>query len=203
MDNLRSPTLLGALASLFLAMVVGCAHQDGSVWIEDLPSDDAQTQAGYVISPGDLLFIRVWNQESMSSKVRVRQDGRISLPFLNDVEAVGKTPNTLGQHLQARLKDFIVNPVVTVSLEEPGAYSISVVGEVVRPGVYPLDPGSSVLHALASAGGLNEYANRAGIYVVRQGPKPQRIRFTYEVLSQAKGRAGGFRLKPGDVVVVE
>jgi polysaccharide export outer membrane protein len=92
---------------------------------------------------------------------------------------------------------------VTISLEEPKALSVPVLGEVTKPGTYPLDADCTVLHALAAAGGLTEFAAKDRIFVVRTGPKPLRIRFTYGLLTQAQGHAASFRLRTGDVVVAE
>jgi len=189
-----------------LALAPACKHTGDYVWVDDLPQAAPSTEKEYVIQPGDTISVRVWNQDGMSAKARVRQDGKISLPFLNDVEAAGIPPNVLARRLQARLKDFIVNPVVTISLEEPKPIQVSVLGEVTRPGILQLEPGSGVIQALATAGGLNDYASRDGIYVIRQTPEagtPLRIRFTYESLTQVRGRAATFRLQSGDVVVVE
>ncbi len=189
-----------------LALAPACKHTGDYVWVDDLPQTPQSTEKEYVIQPGDTISVRVWNQDGMSAKARVRQDGKISLPFLNDVEAAGIPPNVLARRLQARLKDFIVNPVVTISLEEPKPIQVSVLGEVTRPGILQLEPGSGVIQALATAGGLNDYASRDNIYVIRQTPEagaPLRIRFTYESLTQLRGRAATFRLQSGDVVVVE
>jgi polysaccharide export outer membrane protein len=190
-----------------LALAPACKHTGDFVWVDDLPKASQSAEKEYVIQPGDTLSVRVWNQDGMSAKPRVRPDGKISLPFLNDVEAAGITPNVLARRLQARLKDFIVNPVVTISLEEPKPIQISVLGEVGHPGVLHLEAGAGLIQALATAGGLNEFASREGIYVIRQtsseaGP-PLRIRFTYEALVQVRGAAATFRLQTGDVIVVE
>jgi polysaccharide export outer membrane protein len=83
---------------------------------------------------------------------------------------------------------------------------VAVIGEVVRPGSYPLDAGAGVLQALATAGGMTSFANKDGIVVIRQkadGSGVQRIGFTYSSLTQQQGRAATFRLRGGDVVVVE
>jgi polysaccharide export outer membrane protein len=190
-----------ALAPLALA---GCRHLGDFVWVEDLPEVPVTPSQAYVIAPGDTLSIRVWNQDGMSAKPKVRADGKISLPFLNDVVAAGYTPNVLAQQLQVRLKEYLVNPVVTVSLEEIKAVTVSVVGEVSKPGQFPLEPGAGVLHALATGGGLTDYAHRDEIFVVRDGGgKTQRIRFDYAALTQARGRAATFKLLSGDVVVVQ
>jgi polysaccharide biosynthesis/export protein len=190
------PGLL-ALAAL---LVAGCSTADKSfVWADTLPA--AATQGPYLVTPGDMLNVRVFNQEGMSGNVRVRPDGMITLPFVNDVEAAGLTPVQLAQRIQARLTEFLVNPMVTVSLQETRPLEISVFGEVQRPGIYRLEPGAGVLTALAAASGFNEDADRDRIFVVRNGTL--RIRFTYAALSRAKELAARFRLQPGDVVVVE
>lgn len=169
-------------------------------WVHDYEDPETPSDS-YVIVAGDLLGVRVWNQEGMSGRARVRADGMISLPFLNDIPAAGVSPPTLATRIQARLQEFIVNPVVTVSLEEPRPFEVSVVGEVVRAGVYKLEQQKAgVLAALASAGGLNDFADRDRIFVLRSGV---RIRFTFRALSQAHPKAASFLLRPGDVVVVE
>lgn len=164
------------------------------------------TAGEYVIVAGDVLQVNVFQQESNSARVRVREDGRVSLPLLNDQLAAGKTPVAFAAELQQRLKPFIHNPVVTVSLEEPRPLTVSVVGEVLRAGTVPLEAGAGVLQALAAAGGLSDFAHRDGIFVLRTvagSATTTRIRFTWDQLSQAEGRGAQFTLRAGDVVVVE
>ncbi len=199
----RARLALATAPLLFALMFCACSARDAFVWADDLPVPPPPTTRATVIGPGDLLSVRVWNQEGMSAKSRVRIDGRISLPFLNDVEAAGRTPGALAAELTVKLKDFIVNPAVTVSLEEAQPFSVSVLGEVTKSGVYPVEAASGVLHALAAAGGLTPYADRGRIFVVRSGPPVQRIRFTWDSLTRPDGRASSFRLHSGDVVVVE
>jgi polysaccharide export outer membrane protein len=154
-----------------------------------------------------VISVRVWNQESMSlERARVREDGKISLPFLKDVEVVGFTPNEIGESLQRSLEPFIVDPIVTVTLEEPAPLGVSVLGEVTAAGSFILDRPAGVLHAIAAAGGLNQYADREAIYVLRRvslGIPPMRIRFRYQDLILGGNRASAFLLQSGDVVVVE
>lgn len=189
------------LAAAALALA-GCAVGRGAVeyvWVHDRPEPPAG-DAAYVIAPGDILAVRVQGQESMSGKARVRDDGRISLPFLNDVQAADLTPLELAARVQVRLKEFVVKPVVMVSLEESRPLEVAVVGEVRKAGSYPLGPRGGVLQALAAAGGIGEFADRDRIFVLR---KEERIRFTYRALTGAEPRAAAFRLRAGDVVVVE
>jgi polysaccharide export outer membrane protein len=184
---------------------VGCKHDPGVfTWVDDY-SDAIPVDSEYVIRPGDLVNVRVFGQESMSGRSRVRADGKISMPFLNDVIAAGFTPVILSAQLQTRLKDFINNPVVTISLEEVRQVPVSVLGEVLRPGVYNFDPSAGVLQAIASAGGFSNFASR-DIFLMRTAlgaDKPQRIRFDYEQVVRAQGRGAAFRLKAGDVLIVE
>jgi polysaccharide export outer membrane protein len=189
-------------------LVIGCSTGGKYVRVEDLPRT-MQALGDYRIAPGDVLGIRVWNQPTMSlERTRVRDDGRIAVPFLQDVEAAGKTPAELAERLQVHLKTYVVSPVVTVTIEEQRPLRVSVTGEVTHPGVYELDRGAGVLSALAAAGSFTEFAHRDRIFVLRRGvspgdPTPTRIRFRYEALTQGEKPAAGFQLKAGDVVVVE
>ena len=199
-----SGVLGGAFAVCVVLLLGGCATGSGSyVWVNDYKDPPQPPQPGYLIEPGDLIQIRVFNQPDMSTRARVREDGKVSIPFLNDVTVAGLDPNALAKQLQTRLKEFINAPVVTVSLEEARPFSVAVMGELVRPGLYPVPQGAGVLQALAAAGGFNQYASKSGIYVVRDAPDRARIRFTYEQLTQPESKAAMFRLRPGDSVVVE
>jgi polysaccharide export outer membrane protein len=190
-----------ALAALLAS---GCAHSAGDyVWVDDYKVPRYEPPKDYIIAPGDQIMVRVYNQDTLTTKVRVRADGKITVPLLNDVQASGNTLAGLADLIQVRLKDFIKTPLVTVSLEEPRLFEIYVVGEVARTGRYALDPNSTVLQAIAAAGGLTELAGRDRIYVVRQDPGPVRIRFRYDSLTHLQGNAAEFRLKVGDTVVVE
>ncbi len=194
------------LALGFLALVASCKTTGEYVAVDDLPAAPAQADREYVIQPGDTISVRVWGQDNMSTKGKVRPDGKISIPFVNDVQAGGSTPAALAKKIQASLKDLLVNPVVTVTLEEPRPLLVSVLGEVVKPGAFVLEQGGGVLQAIAMAGGMTPFASKDGIMVIRQrsdGGAPQRIRFSYDALVQLRGRAAAFRLQGGDVVVVE
>lgn len=192
------------LAAMGLATLCACSAAAGKyVWVDDYPPTPRTNVKEYVISPGDVIAIRVYNQEGMSGRPRVRVDGKISLPFLNDVQAAGLTTAALADHIAKRLKDFVVNPVVTVSLEEARPFEVYVVGEVGKAGRYPIEPNGTVLQAIAAAGGLSPFASRDKIFVVRNDPAPVRIRFRYDSLSRLEGAAANFTLRSGDTVVVE
>jgi len=195
--TLAAPRML-AVAAVTLASICGC--RGSFVWADDVRSSAASD--AYVIAEGDLLAVRVFNQENMSTRARVRRDGMIAMPFLGDVEVRGKTPAAASAELEARLKKYVVSATVTITLEEAQPTSVSVLGEIAHPGNYVVEPSAGVLQAIAAAGGFTDYASRSSIYVIRRS-SPQRIRFTFASLAQGDGRAAAFRMHPGDVVVVE
>jgi polysaccharide export outer membrane protein len=180
---------------------LGCASPGPYVWINSLPVT-AEPPRPYLISPGDVLDVRVYNEERLSVRGRVRVDGRITLPLLGDVVAVGKAPPQLAQEVQDRLKSFLQSPAVTIQVDETHPSNFSLVGEISRPGVFPLPPNTGLLEALAIGGGLTQYANPDTIFVLRK-TMPQRIRVTYRELTENEPHAVAFRLRDGDVIVVE
>jgi polysaccharide export outer membrane protein len=198
----KIPTIV-LLAALGLASA--CRGPGTYVWAKDLPATSL-SDPGYVIGAGDLLLVRVWNDEALGGRAKVRSDGRISLPFLDDVAAAGLSPGDLARALEVKLTGYVNAPRVTVALEEEKLVAVSVLGEVAKPGVYDLTAGAGVLQALASAGGTTPWANGDRIFVLRRAggeAKPTRIRFTEEALAHAVDRSAAFRLRRGDVVVVE
>lgn len=181
----------------------GCANLGSYVWVDDLPPASTPGEpAEYLLKTGDAVFVRIFNQDALSGRTRIRPDGRITVPLVNDVEAAGHTTTDLAKRLTVLLKEFVNQPVVTVSLDEVGQITLSVLGEVSRPGVYPVERGQGVLRALAAAGGLTEFAHRDRIFVVRRA-KGERIRFSLDALAAPGSRAAGFRLENDDVVMVQ
>lgn len=171
------------------------------MWVDSLPAQ-SDASGDVLIAEGDTVSVRVFNQDPLSTRERVRQDGKISMPVIGEVTARGKRPAQLASEIQERLKTVVVAPSVSVTLEEGQDLKVSVVGEVRNSGIFQLDHGSNVLHALAAAGGLNDYADSDKIFVVRRS-LPQRVRFRYADLRSADPRSVGFSLQAGDVVVVE
>ncbi|HYV47825.1 MAG TPA: polysaccharide biosynthesis/export family protein [Myxococcaceae bacterium] len=192
--------LSGLVIALSALVAAGCGKPLGQfVWVDDYAAPEVPE---YQLQPGDILTIKVYKEDALSGKVKVRLDGRISLPLLDDVPAAGRTTTILARDLEQRLKPLVNKPTVSVLLEETRPKQFSVVGEVSRPGTYALEPGLGVLQALANAGGLNEFANRDRVFVLRQG-MAERVRFTYEALAHGEGKGSTFLLQPGDVIVVE
>ncbi len=190
-------------AAACLPGLAACSSAGHYVWYTQLPLDHWDSTADYVIHAGDVVSVRVLGHDEMTVHERVRFDGRLAIPLLGEVEARGKRPGSLRAEIEARLKDFIVSPSVILSVDEVQPMTVVVLGEVTHPGAFPLAPNASLAQALAQGGGLTEFAQRDRIFVVRQSPKPERIRFTYDAVSHDDARAAAFPLHPGDVVVVE
>jgi polysaccharide export outer membrane protein len=193
--NLRSAVLL-----VVLAVLSACAGTGPYVWVDSLPAQASANDV--VISDGDNLNVRVFNQDPLSTQQRVRTDGKIAMPVIGEVVARGKRPAALAAEIQDRLKAVVVAPSVTVTMEQAGDLKVSVVGEVKQAGVFQLDRGANVLTALAAAGGLNDYADPDKVFVVRRS-LPQRVRFRFSDLRSADPKSIQFTLQGGDVVVVE
>lgn len=190
-----------ALAS---AASLGCAGAGQYVWYRELPNIERSAAAGdYVIGIGDELSIRVYEQDALSSDVKIRSDGKIALPLAGEVVAAGKRPAELSAELERLLKQFIVTPRVTVNVKTSHPITVTVMGEVGTVGVLTIDPPARLVDALARSGGLGEYAQSDRIFVLRQFPEFKRIRFTWEEILRNEGGSAAFPLRTGDVVVVD
>ena len=187
--------------SIAALLLTGCASSGQYVWVNDYSEPPAEK--GILLAPGDVINIRVYQQPDMSTKTRIRSDGKVSMPFLNDVDAAGQAPQQFAAQLQKRLKDYLSSPMVTVSLDEPRPNTIPVTGEVNKPGIFSLEPGAGLLAALAASSGLSPFASTDRIFVIRQLPAPARIRFSYKELQNGDLRSVSFQLRQGDAVVVE
>jgi polysaccharide export outer membrane protein len=168
----------------------------------ETPRDQAPV-GEYRIGPEDVLQIFVWKNEALSRTGPVRPDGMISLPLLNDVQAVGLTPMQLRDVLMKKLAEFEPTPEVSVIVQEVRSFKVSVIGEVARPGRFELKSRTTVLDILAQAGGLKEFASRTRIVILRpQGTSMKRISFNYNKVVSTDGEQENLVLQPGDVVVV-
>jgi polysaccharide export outer membrane protein len=158
----------------------------------------------YRIGPGDILEIITWKEQNISRPdILVRPDGRISMPLTDDIRAAGLTPMELKLEVTRALKRYIEEPQVYVIIKDPRSKTFSVLGNVVRPGRYPLLSPTSVLHALSTAGGFNEWAHKNDIVVIRgSGAEQKRFRFVYSEMLSGSDLAQNVDLKPGDVVIV-
>jgi polysaccharide export outer membrane protein len=190
-----------ATVLMLSAAALGCVTEHAFHWVQDLPVVPAD---GATIEPRDTILVSVKNQPALSGEFLVGDRGEYSQPTLGTVSVGGKTTTTVVAELQNSLTGVLVKPEVTVSIVKIAAVRVNVVGEVKTPGAYELTRSRGVMSALATAGWLNEFANKDRIFVIRSdGAAAQRIRFRAADLIAAEPHAIGFRLQDGDVVVVE
>ena len=167
------------------------------------PSKATKSMPAYKIGPGDVLIVSVWKEEGLQQEVLIRPDGGMSFPLAGDLVAGGKSVSQLQELLASKIKQYIPDPVVTVSVRQIQNNKIFVVGKVNRPGEYIGTSYIDVMQALAMAGGLNAYASSNNIKILRRvNGNINSMPFEYDEV------AGGYKLKQniilqsGDVVVV-
>lgn len=203
------PTMSIFLGWIFIAPlvfgVVGCAGTRGSYEI------DLIAPAEFSLGPEDLLKITVWKSPDLSGEVTIRPDGTITMPLIGDMPAAGLTANVLAKRISERLTEYISSPVVTVQVKDVNSYFIYVLGEVMRPGKYPLKSYTNVMQGISLAGGFAPFASKNKIKVLRNvtagtegHEKKHQIEIPVHYDDILKGTAvpGNFILRSGDVIVV-
>jgi polysaccharide export outer membrane protein len=156
----------------------------------------------YIIGASDNISVTVFKEPTLSSSLLVRPDGMISMPLLGDVKAAGKTTLQLSEEITAGLKKYMQDPNVTVVLSQVNSKKIYLIGEVGKPGPVEMTPGMTFLQAIATAGGLTQFANSKRIYILRiDGGKERKIPMQYK--RALKGDISlNLDLNPGDTIVV-
>jgi len=163
------------------------------------PHDDS-----FVIGKGDVLAVNVWKQPDISRSLPVRSDGRISLPLVGEVQAAGLTPLTLEANIKGALQAYLTEPEVTVIVEKINSEKFNILGRVAKPGAYPLTDPTTVLDAIALAGGCRDFAKNKAIYILRVNPdgRESRIPFNYQNVIKGKNLEQNILLHPHDTIVV-
>jgi polysaccharide export outer membrane protein len=210
MPNNRSAISLGVwsmrrigagLVALLCLIGAACAENVKYPVEYDPPSS-------FLIGAEDVLTVTVWRNQDLSREVVVRPDGAISMPLIGDVPAAGLSPDALAKRIAERLVDFMGNPTVSVQVKEVKSYYFFVVGEVQKPGKYPLQSYATVLQGVSLANGFTPFASKGKMHVIRMvkngnGHVEQiRIPAAYDDLVSGKGKVGNFVLKTGDTIVV-
>lgn len=189
-----------------------CGVWSSGIWAQSA-TNGTQPPAGasatphdnsFVIGAGDVLAVNVWKEPDISRSVPVRSDGKISLSLIGDVQAEGLTPLKLEQSIADKLKNYISEPSVTVIVQQINSEKFNVLGMVARPGSYPLTSASTVLDAIAMAGGFRDFAKKKSIYVLRQNPDgtQTRLPFNYKDVIKGQKLTENVKLQPRDTIVV-
>lgn len=170
------------------------------------PMPAGQSSDSYQIGPGDDLNIFVWRNPELSTKVPVRPDGKISIPLVEDVSAVGKTPSVLARELEEKLRAYVKDPIVTVIVAQfVGAFSqqVRVIGEAAQPRALPYRANLTVLDVMIEVGGLTKFAagDRAVIMRTTDGHK-ENIPVHLDSLIKDGDVEANVAMRPGDILII-
>lgn len=210
------PVLMSfALSTCMWSRQAGSSNKPGapdSSTTADKTSKDAEASGvsakaqddSFVIGVDDVLAINVWKETEISRSIPVRSDGKISLPLAGEVQAAGQTPRQLELQIGKRLQNYISEPEVTVIVQQINSQKFNILGQVVKPGSYPLTNSPTILDAIALAGGFRDFAKKTSIYVLRQNPDggQSRLPFNYKDVIKGKDAEQNVRLQPRDTIVV-
>ena len=196
-------TFFRAITAVVVLIVTGCG---GAPPLPPAPPASSLPSAEYRIGPGDSLNIFVWRNPELTLTVPVRPDGRLSIPLVEDVVAIGKTPTTLAREFEERLSKYVKEPLVTVIVEGfvgPIPEQIRVIGEAAQPRALPYRADMTLLDVMIAVGGLTKYAAGNDSVIVRTAQGEQN---TYSVHLNSLIRDGDIEsnvaLRPGDILII-
>ena len=196
----------GIIAVWIFFMVLPMAYSQESKEIlleEESQAEVVADSDQYVIGPEDVLYIHVWREADLSRTVPVRMDGKISLPLIDDIQAAGLTARQLKEELTKKLKEFLENPNVYVTVMEANSYKVYVSGQVRTPGVYRLRSETTISQIIAMAGGFTDWANQKKILIIRkENGKEIRTTVNYKKIIQGDTPQLNIILKAGDTIIV-
>lgn len=190
---------------LIIVMVcgaIGCAEEQVNYKVDTVPPGD------FLLGPEDVLIVTVWKNQDLSREMVIRPDGMISMPLIGDVPAANLTANNLAKRISDRLTEYMSSPIVSVQLKEVNSYFIYVLGEVAKPGKFPLKSFTNIMQGISLAGGFTPFANKNKIKILRvtgsdSNEKRQvEIPVRYDEILNGHAALGNFYLRSGDVIVV-
>lgn len=199
-----------AMGRLLCILATACFTPIGCAELPKEVLDEASRPVSreFLLGPEDVVEVTVWRNQDLSRITIVRPDGMISLPLIGDVHASGLTAAQVAERIAKRLTEFKENPSVSVNVKEINSYFIYVMGEVLKPGKYPLKSYATVLQGISLAGGFTPFASRnsmAVIRTIRNGKGEEhhvRIPAGFDDLVKGKGPISNFTLMSGDTIVV-
>jgi polysaccharide biosynthesis/export protein len=169
------------------------------------PAYPQAATADYKLQAGDKLHVSVWKEMEMQKEIVITPDGKIAFPLAGEIAASGRSVGDVRKDIEARLKKYIPDPVVTVTVLAIGGNVAYVVGQVSKPGAIVMNPSINVLQALSMAGGGTPFAKMDNIIIIRGGQSradQHVLPFRYGQVSEGKNLQQNIVLESGDVVVV-
>ncbi|MGA2904867.1 MAG: polysaccharide biosynthesis/export family protein [Candidatus Korobacteraceae bacterium] len=158
----------------------------------------------YIIGIGDVLGVSVWKEGELSKSVAVRPDGIITMPLIGEIKAVGLTPLQLQAQITTMLEKVMSDPVVAVIVDSANSLTYNMMGQVYKPGYFPLSRPITVLDAIALSGGFRDFAKQKKIYILRTAPDgtQEKIKFNYKQVIKGRNMAQNILVEPHDTIVV-
>jgi polysaccharide biosynthesis/export protein len=201
--NARSLVCLRWLMVAAMAAAAGCASYPSH---PPAPRSVASPDYNYMIGPLDTLQIIVWRNPELSMSVPVRPDGKVSVPLVEDLPAIGKNPSQLARDIERAMGKFIRDPLVTVvvtTFNGPFSEQVRVVGEAAKPQALPYRQKMTLLDVMIAVGGLTDFADGNNASVLRtdaDGGKQYNVRL--RDLVRRGDVSANIEMKPGDVLII-
>ncbi len=193
----------GLRTALWTLTVMGLGLSITAQADDETPASSSTATGTYTVNPGDILEVSVWKEEDLQRQAIVRPDGFFSFPLTGDIRAEGQTIEAIRREVGLHVSRFIPDPVVHVSVLEPRGSKVYVIGQVARPGEFPINRFVDVVQALSMAGGTTPFAQLDSIRILRrQGDTQMSIPFAYSDVAAGKRLQQNIVLKPGDTVLV-
>ncbi len=171
---------------------------------ENIFVENQDTGGSDTFGPGDILHIKVYDAEELTGNYQVGPRGRIVFPFIGGVDVRGMSNFELAAYIEEKLRgDYFRNPQVVVFLEEYVSKMVYILGQVKKPRQMEIKKQTSVLEAVAVAGGFTKLADRSNVIVRRMDEKGKELKFVLNVDRMIDGKETIFILHPGDVVFVK
>jgi len=195
--------LLAALYICALSLTLSAQTIQADTTQPSSTNQDGSIESVYLIQPGDVLEISVWNEDTLLRQALVRPDGGLSFPLAGDIQAAGKSIPELNEIIAERLIKYIPDPVVTVSVQQLSGNKVYVIGKVARPGEFVANRYIDVVQALSVAGGMTPFSSVNNIKILRrENGKLIAIPFRYGDVEDGENLEQNILLKSGDVVLV-
>lgn len=191
-----------ALLSIFMLSLWGCASSSD---FPPAPASVASPQYNYKIGPLDTVSIIVWRNPDLSTSVPVRPDGKITVPLVEDLPALGKDSSTLARDIEKALAKYVREPVVTVVVTGfvgPFSEQIRVVGEAAKPQALPYRQKMTLLDVMIAVGGITDFADGNAATILRTAEGTRQYSVRLKDLLRRGDTSANVEMQPGDVLVI-
>jgi polysaccharide export outer membrane protein len=169
---------------------------------ETLPTADAHLEA---LGMGDMVRVTVFRNPELTTEARVSERGTILFPMIGEIPVAGLTPSQAGQRIGDKLRNgkYVVNPEVTVSMMQVNSRQVSVLGNVVKPGRYPIDSTSvRVTDFIATAGGISPTGSDSVTILMNRNGRQERVEVDLADMFRRGDLSANIALEPGDTIYV-